>query len=52
MSGFRLSAAARERHDRLECDDDCPACRLIEAHDPEPRVGRELLTTADYEEYL
>lgn len=52
MSGFRLSAQQRILHDRLECDDDCHACRLIDAHDPEPRVGRELLTTADYEEYL
>jgi hypothetical protein len=51
MTGFRLSAQQRERHDRAECGDLCPACAAIESHDPEPRRGRDLLTTQDYEEY-
>ena len=50
MSGFRLSA--RERHDRAECDDMCPACALIDAaQDREQRGARDMLTTFDYEEY-
>jgi hypothetical protein len=52
MTGFRLSAQQRERHDRAECGDLCPACAAIEAmQDREPRHGRDLLTTQDYREY-
>jgi hypothetical protein len=52
MTGFRLSAQQRERHDRAECGDLCPACAAIESvQDRESRSRRDLLISADYEEY-
>lgn len=47
---YRLSAQERERHDRAECYENCIACAQIEAFEPPERVGRELLTTQDFEE--
>jgi hypothetical protein len=47
---YRLSAQERDRHDRMECSDACPACAQVEAHEPPERGGREYDITPDYEE--
>lgn len=48
---YRLTAWQREAHDRAECPDLCPHCQQIENHEPPERRARDLLVTADYEEY-
>jgi hypothetical protein len=41
MTGHRLSAQAKDRHDRGDCGgpDVCLACRLVEMHDTDPEPG-------------